>query len=217
MPSRDRDEVPVRAWEAVPGGETLAISAYQSDFRARQWTIDRQDSWKLERRQHFEEPGFASWEAFARGEWEESLRLIEAERDWLTEFQEENARRGITLWRVRVVEEPVTPYLQWELHLLRLRAECGERIRVVGADEIAAFETDGPLPELVTLGEDTTYVVRYTEHGTLDGAVRFTDRDVTARCRRLTRHLYERGEDIATFFARAVAHLPAPSLTRDDH
>ncbi|MGC9540104.1 hypothetical protein [Streptomyces sp. UG1] len=44
--------------------------------------------WKLECRQHFEEQGSPSGDAVRRGEWERSLR---------------------------VVEKPVSPYVQWEL------------------------------------------------------------------------------------------------------
>lgn len=75
-------------------GTPLDLDSYRRDFRQRQWTIDGQDSWKLERCQHFREPGFASWEAFDRGEWRGALRLIEEERDYLREFSEENDRRG---------------------------------------------------------------------------------------------------------------------------
>ncbi|MBL1119912.1 hypothetical protein JK364_47575 [Streptomyces sp. 110] len=191
-------------------GEALPLDDYRRDFRERQWTIDGQDSWKLERGQHFREPGFASWEAFALGDWDESLRLIEEERDYLREFSQEVENHRITLYRVRVVEEPITPYLQWELHLLRLRAEYGERIRVVGPEHLADLERTEPLPELLTLGDSTTYRIRYTEQGVLDGAVRFTDAGITTCCRALTRDLYDAGEDLGSYFAREVAHLPPP-------
>ncbi|MEV5542338.1 DUF6879 family protein [Saccharopolyspora shandongensis] len=36
-------------------------------------------------------------------------------------------RLGVELFRVWVVEAPLTPYLQWELHSLAVRAECGGR------------------------------------------------------------------------------------------
>src|ERR1044072_4410287 len=133
-------------------GEALSLDAYRRDCRERQWMIDGQDSWKLERQQHFREPGFASWDAFARGDWDEALRLIEEERDYLREFSQEVADHRITLYRVRVVEQPIAPYLQWELHLLRLRAECGEKIRVVSLEHLAELERSDQLPEMLTLG-----------------------------------------------------------------
>ena len=172
--------------------------------------IDGQDSWKLERRQHFLEPGFASWEAFSRGDWDEALRLIKGERDYLQEFAQDNAQREVDLFRVRVVEEPLTPYLQWELHLLRLRAECGEKIRITGPEAVDALESAGPLPELLTLGNATTYRILYTDQGVLDGAVRFTDPGVTSRCRQFIQDLYSAGEDLSSYFTRKVLHLPPP-------
>lgn len=157
--------------------------------------------------------GFDSWEAFARAGWDEALRLIGAERDFLSEFQRENAKRGTTPWRVRVVEEPLTPYLQWELRLLRPRAECGERIRVVGPEHVAEWETAGSLPELVTLG-NTAYQVLYAEQGTLCGAVRFADPAGTAGCRDFMQRLYALGEDMSVYLERAVAHVPPPNPAR---
>ena len=50
---------------------------------------------------------------------------------------------------MRVVEEPFTTYLRWQLHSLRVQAECGERIRVVPADAVALFERRERLPEVV--------------------------------------------------------------------
>ncbi|PJJ03936.1 hypothetical protein BX264_4338 [Streptomyces sp. 2333.5] len=191
-------------------GEALPLDAYRGDFRERQWTIDGQDSWKLERQQDFKEPGVASWEAFSRGDWEGALRLAEEERDVIREVSEETERRGVTLYRVRVVEEPLTPYLQWEMHFLRLRAEYGEKIRVVGPEQIEALERERPLPELLTLGDQTVYEILYDEQGILDGGVRYLSPEVTARCRDFMRGLYEAGEELSTYFARKVAHLPPP-------
>jgi hypothetical protein len=193
---------------AAPG-ELLTRSAYDEDFGKREWAVDGYDSWKLERQQYFREPDDASWNAFARGDWREALRLIEAERGDFLALSEEAAKHDCRLLRVRVVERPIIPYLQWELHLLRVRAECGELIRVVGLGQIEPYETEGPLPELVTLGSDTVYKVVYKD-GVLDGAIRFVDSAITARVTAFIEQLYEHGEDISTFFEREVAHLEPP-------
>ncbi|MGW2412045.1 DUF6879 family protein [Streptomyces tubercidicus] len=191
-------------------GEPLRLDAYREDFRERQRTIDGQDSWKLERQQDFKEPGFASWDAFSRGDWEGALRLAEEERDIIREVAEETERRGVVLYRVRVVEKPLTPYLQWEMHLLRLRAEYGEKIRVIGPEQIEALESEHPLPELLTLGDQTVYRILYNKQGILDGGVRYLSHEVTARCRDFMRDLYEAGEELDSYFAREVAPLPPP-------
>lgn len=192
-------------------GERLSLPDYRADFGARQWEIGGQDSWKLERQQHFREPGFASWKAFTEGNWARSLRLVEDEREFLTEFSGKARDLGIGLYRVRVVEQPIIPYLQWELHLLRLRAECGELIRVVSPDQVRDYEPDGArLPELITLGSSTLYRVIYDDHGELDGAVKITSPRQVARATEFIRSLYAQGEDLAAFFQRAVAPLPPP-------
>jgi hypothetical protein len=202
--------MPESARLGVLGGVRLPLGKYREEFRAAQWAMPGQDSWKLERRQHFREPGFASWEAFARGDWDTALRLMEDEREYLAEFSAKAAQLGIALYRVRVVEEPIDPYLQWELHLLKLRAECGELIRVLTGNQVSLHEADGPLPEIVTLGSSTLYHILYDDMGELTGAVRVTDPSAVAAAAELARHLYERGEDLAAFFERLVAPLPPP-------
>lgn len=195
----------------VSPGERLGLDAYREDFRSRDFAVDGCDSWKLERRQHFREPGDASWSAFVQGDWEEALRLIEAQRAELLYVSRLAARHRCRLLRVRVVEQPLTPYLQWELHLLRVRAECGELIRVIGPQRIAAYEREGPVPELVTLNDDTVYEILYDAEGALEGAVRHLGVRTRDRVAARVEELYVLGEDIGTFFDREVAHLKPPT------
>ncbi|HEX7659044.1 MAG TPA: hypothetical protein VF444_06140 [Pseudonocardiaceae bacterium] len=194
-------------------GEPLPLASYRADFAARFDVSDGHDSWKLERLQHFKEPGDLSWTAFHRGDWNESLRLLDSDRTSLEELNQDSARRGINLYRVRVVEKPLTPYLHWELYGLRIAAEYGEKIRVVGPETVRQFERGGVLPELVTLGADTVYQVQYDTSGLLDGAVRFIDPDVTARTVKFIESLYDLGEDLASYFNREVAPLPPPTVS----
>jgi hypothetical protein len=193
----------------VPG-ERLALDDYLADLDRRFAGAPGHDSWKFERRQHFTEPDDASWAAFARGEWADSLRLMAATRDEIEAEHRDAARLGSALYRVRVVEEPIAPYLQWELHLLRLRAECGERIRVVDVTRVAEFETGGKLPELLTVGPDTVYRILYNAAAALQGALRHVDTALTTRCVRFMRRLYQDGEEMTEFFQRRVAGLDAP-------
>lgn len=95
---------PLNGWDA--GGTRLSLEDYRADFRATDSMITGRDSWKLERRQHFRQPGSASWEAFARGQWAEALRLIEARRESLMEFGAKPPRKaqistGREWWRSR--------------------------------------------------------------------------------------------------------------------
>lgn len=75
-------------------GQRLSQHDYQADFRAVEWTISGQESWKLERRQYFREPRNESWQAFARGDWERVLELIEDRRESIAKFQAKAKRLG---------------------------------------------------------------------------------------------------------------------------
>ncbi|GAB3476844.1 DUF6879 family protein [Amycolatopsis cihanbeyliensis] len=193
-------------------GERLSVEDYVRDFDQRFADAEGHESWKLERKQHFRQPGNASWDAFSAGEWGKALQLIEGKREQLDELAKEDESRGITLFRVRVVAEPIVPYLQWELHSLRLRSECGERIRVVPPEQVAEFEDEEELPELLTVGDDTVYKILYDEDGVLEGAVRFIDRTTATRCADFIEKIYANGEELAEYFDRRVAPLDPPRV-----
>jgi uncharacterized protein DUF6879 len=189
-------------------GERLELPRYYEDFqrnfrRAREF-------WKLERGQVFAEPGDPSWEAFDAGDWDEAMRLLEERRGDLKRYHKENASAGTQTRRIRIVSLPVTPYLQWELHLLRIRDETGGPIRIMRASDVTEFEDQATLPDIYTMDDTVMYQAVYDERGVLEYALRYASRPVVARCRDFIADLYSRGEPIATFFAREIAHLPPP-------
>lgn len=191
-------------------GERLTREDYKRDFRERRSAIRDGESWKLERLQHFEETNDDSREALRQGDWPAVLRLFEAERDALVRRARDEVAQGAVFHRIRVVEEPLTPYVQWELHWLRLSAECGHSIRVLPASAVAAVEGDALLPELNLLDSRVLYRVLYTDAGRPDGAIRFTDPSTVANWTVNLRELYAVAEDIQAYFDRAVADLPPP-------
>jgi hypothetical protein len=89
--------------------------------------------------------------------------------------------------------------------------EFGSQIRVVPAGRVERFETKGPLPEIYTLGTDIMYQAMYDEDGVFNGAYKFVDRELIARCREFMESLYATGEDLRSFFEREVAVLEPPS------
>lgn len=194
------------------GGDRLGRGEYKRDFRERDALIRDGNSWKLERLQHFEEQGSPSRDALRRGEWNEALRLLEERHEALRAVEVDEARRGAVFHRVRVVEEPLTPYLQWELHSLRQRALYGDRVRVLPAVSVAASEEGALLPELTILDEVTLYRVLYTATGEADGAIRYTDPGIVGRWTAYLKELYAVAEDIASYFDRVVAPLPPPAI-----
>ncbi|MEU4554338.1 DUF6879 family protein [Micromonospora violae] len=191
-------------------GELLALDDYWADFEQRFWKTGPPGFWKLERQQTFKEPQDEGWQAFAAGRWEESLRILDARRSEFGDYYRRIADSGFATRRLRVVQEPLTPYLQWELHVLRLRHEYGGLTRVVAPNQVVAVEVDGPLPEIYTLGRDVMYEAVYDADGVLKAARRWGNPDVVTRCQELIESLYDAGEPLDEFFARAVAPLEPP-------
>ncbi|MFC6085130.1 DUF6879 family protein [Sphaerisporangium aureirubrum] len=190
-------------------GLSLPREAYNREFRAA-YEGAAGIVWKLERAQHFHEPYEPSWVAMAEGEWNRSLRLIEemrrsfpADYEGFAEFR-----------RIRVVDRPLTPYMQWELHVLAARAEAGERARVVPASAVRRYEPSRPLPELLILDGDLMYEVLYDHAGRHLGGRRLTDPHVIEPCRAALIALYEGGEDLAAYHGREVVPLPPPGTSR---
>jgi hypothetical protein len=186
-------------------GERIDLPVYYADFevnfsRAREF-------WKLERGQEFAEPGDASWEAFDRGDWDEAMRLLEGRRADLVKYHEEIASAGTSTGRIRIVTLPLTPYLQWELNLLKIRDETGGPIRILLDSQVAGLEDEGPLPEIYTMDTAVMYEAVYDGHGVLECALRYTDTALVGRCRDFISGLYRRGEPIGDFFRREVAYL----------
>ncbi|GAB2924841.1 DUF6879 family protein [Streptomyces mayteni] len=200
-------------FDSFPSGPVtrLARPKYHEDFyRVQNSGIGQLR--KLERGQHFAERGFASWEAFHRGEWDTALSLIEEKRDVYTQQIGEIARRGVRQRRLRVVEFPVTPYVQWELHVLRLRVELGDDIRVVDARGVADIERERPVPEVVILGDVALYEVIYDSDGNADGANRYTDHALIEETSAGFDTLFARADEFVDFFDREIAPLPPPSV-----
>lgn len=192
-------------------GERLELTDYYADFQ-RNFRLAR-EFWKLERGQVFAEPGDASWVAFDAGDWDESMRLLEARRGDLESYHRENAVTGTLTRRIRIVSLPVTPYVQWELHLLRVRDESGGPIRILPASAVASLEDGGSLPDIYTMDSTVMYQAVYDEHGVLEHALRYCDGALVRHCRDFIEDLYSRGEPIGSFYEREIAQLPPPDPT----
>jgi len=168
---------------------------------------------KLERGQHFKERGFPSWEAFAEGDWEKALALADERREDYAQELREASRRGIRHRRLRVVEFPVTPYVQWELFVLRVRVDLGDDIKILNAADISNIEQSQPVPEVVILGDLVMYEVVYDKDGNAAGANRYTDRSLIRETNAGFDALYERGEGFLDFFDREIATLAPPRVS----
>jgi hypothetical protein len=190
----------------------MTLDEYLNDFQQRFWSTDASGCWKIERQQEFAEPGEDSWEAFARGEWNLALRLMNDRRSGFTEYYKRIRKGGFDVRRVRVVQEPISPYLIWELNVLHIRHQCGANIRVVDAEQVQPYEENGTLPEIFTLGRSTAYQVLYDDDGVAEGAVRTDDRDVVKQWTDLANSLYADGQEMNIYFQRKVQGKIPPNV-----
>lgn len=135
-------------------------------------------AWKLERSQFFTESADdPAWQAFVSGDWSKSLAIFESERSDIQAEAAKYERRNTEFRRLRVVERPVSAYVQWELQSLKIFDESGMPIRVLDADEIRDYEHGQQLPELVIVGEQALFEVQYDDRWAACGARRIDDRD----------------------------------------
>ncbi|MEV0380937.1 DUF6879 family protein [Nonomuraea sp. NPDC050643] len=190
---------------AGAGGLVLDVPGYQAGFD-RDHELCAEPMWKLERAQEFYEPDVASWRAMMDGDWERSMALADRMAGPVADY----FRHRHPVRRVRVVEFPITAYLQWEMHVLALRAAAGSPCRVVPAAHVAGCE---PVPELVIFDPSLMYEVLYDRYGGGRGGRRITDPGVVGPCLGAVRELFAGGEDVLDFHRREIVPLPPPVVT----
>ncbi|QBI56462.1 DUF6879 family protein [Streptomonospora litoralis] len=196
----------LRDLPAIP----LERSAYHAEYR-REYAAGGV-FWKLERAQTFQEPGDPSWEAFAKGDWARAVELNEADRSEAEAMAAKDREVGMQTRRIRVVEHPVSPYLQWEMQFLRLLAESGQSLRVLTAERVAHLEGQRTLPEVVLLGDRVLFLVRYDAAGRARGAWRVDDPRAIADTAAELAEVFGWGEPLLEYFHREIAPLPPPAV-----
>lgn len=187
----------------------------RQDYHAEYWQEYKRSAtvfWKLERAQTFREAGDPSWEAFAAGDWDRALELNEADRADAEAIAAMDRSVGVETRRIRVVDHPISPYVQWEMHFLRFLAQAGQSLRVLSPAQVRHLEPQRPLPEIVTLSPEVMHLVRYDTEGNACGAWRVEDPAAIARCRAELAELFAEGEPLLDFFDREIAPLPPPAV-----
>jgi hypothetical protein len=196
-----------RIWD-VPG-KVLDRSAYHAPRRRESERLTG-PIWKLERSQFFHEPDDdPSWQAFVAGDWDCALAAFEGDRAAARAEAEGYAKQGGELRRLRVVERPVTPYIQWECHWFKILAEEGTAIRVLDAEKVVGWERERPLPELV-VDEHALYHVTYDGEWRAVGARRIDDPRLMQKATAEIARLWSVGEPFLDYFHREITPLPPP-------
>lgn len=118
------------AW-ALVNSTWLDLGEFGSAF-ASAWSRIESRFLKLECWQSYREVETnESQAAYNHGDVGMARQLLKQEAEADRSLYEDVRRRGIEYARVRLVQEPLTPYLEYELLSYRIRAELGESIEVV--------------------------------------------------------------------------------------
>lgn len=168
--------------------------------------------WKLERSQVFREPHDPGWQALMEGRWQDALAFNEEDRDYARKKRRHNRQYGVELRRLRIVERPVTPYLQWEMHFFKILVEEGYALRVLDSERVRHLERERQLPELLVHGDKVLYQVRYDELWTPCGARRIDDPTVVGPVYEEIADLWTQAEPLLAYFEREIAPLPPPEI-----
>jgi len=120
---------PLPSLPSLPASDHISVDQFFSEYNRFSAQV-RCRVFKLERLQNYMEPDNESWREFQVGNIKRSLELIPMIRAKEAEYDVEFFKRGLQFLRVRAVELPLSPYIEWELQFHAFSAQYGETILV---------------------------------------------------------------------------------------
>jgi hypothetical protein len=121
-----------------------------------------------------------SQEAYNRGDVSKARELLQQEAEADQPLYEEVKWRGINYARIRLVQEPLTPYLEYELMSYQIRATMGEHIEVVRCDTTLRLPNEDYF-DFLLFDQHTALIHDYGELGRQAGGWLSEDGGVIAR------------------------------------
>jgi hypothetical protein len=112
----------------------LDLDGWMSTFGSL-WERMEDRYFQFERLQTFQEPEDPSYRELVKGDMSSAVRLLDDSVARDAAFLISSCRRGIQYIRMRAVELPLTPYLEWEFKSYRVSARYGQMILVVDLTE----------------------------------------------------------------------------------
>ncbi len=147
------------------------------------WQEMRQEWFKIEVLQdYFGEDDCPSLRAWLAGDYAESLALLaQTTHGGWSERCKEKSDQGVLMRRIRVIEEPLTPYTAWEIEFYKhINIPGGEQIFTVNQQAVADLNL--PSGDLMMFDNERMVVCAY---------------DKTGRVTKQT--FYDKSDDISSF------------------
>lgn len=129
---------------------------------------------------YVEAEGAGSQEAFNRDDVSTAHELLRREAETDRPLYDEVRQRGISYARVRLVQEPLTPYLKYELMSYRIRAAMGENIEVVRFDPAVRLPNEQYF-DFLLFDQRTALIHDYGEDGRQSGGWLIKNTNVIVR------------------------------------
>lgn len=152
----------------------LAPADFRSQFRT-SWDAAEDRYLKVERRQAYNQVGDPSYEAFVRGEHRRAADLLRGILMQQEKMYSAARDKGVQLVRLRLVELPLSGYLQhYEFpSYLISQDELGEEISVATVESEGRL--DDLLPDCIIFDNTVMYVNTYDGCGRPSGAIKVDD------------------------------------------
>jgi hypothetical protein len=196
------------AW-AVQGSTQLTLDEFGACF-AQAWARLTTRFVKLECWQTYvEAEANHSQEAYNRGDLAEAYELLQHEAEADHALYKKVQQREIDYARLRLVQEPLTPYLGYELMAYQIRAAMGENIEVVCCDATLRLPNQDYF-DFLLFDRHTALIHDYGKLGRQAGGWLSKDSKVIARLESTALGLRR----TATPLVKFLAHM-APGTNRD--
>jgi hypothetical protein len=131
------------------------------------WESHQKEWFKLEVRQDYtgedDNPSLQAWHA---GNHQDSLDMMRSHIAYRSFFKDcqRKVARGILLHRVRIIEEPLTPYTQWELSMMKYaEKQMNQKLRWVGSAAMEGLAI--PAGDMNIFDDHHVLIADYTEQG----------------------------------------------------
>jgi hypothetical protein len=185
---------------AVQNSERLDLAEFGSRF-AESWARLRSRFLKLECRQVYQERETnKSQEVYNKGEVDKARELLRQEAEADRPLYADVKMRGLDYARIRLVQEPLTPYLEYELMAYRIRVDMGETIEVVRCGSELNLPNDKYF-DFLLFDRRTALIHDYGDEGLQSGGWLTGDLDVIASLERVVIDLRQNAIPLREFIA----------------
>lgn len=155
------------------------------------WDEMKKEWFKIEVLQDYSgEDDGPSLQQWLKGDKQSSIELMKAEAnpEWV-ESCRQKIKGGVKLIRVHIVDEPPTPYVEWELEHYKYVniAQCGEQVLLVRKSDVDNLQI--PMGDIMIFDDQKAVVNEYDSSGRMTSQTFYDENDDISTCLTLKEQL----------------------------